>query len=85
MKQRIRQMNLYQEKMEHYGMPVTVYYSYYTPIIVEVNGIMFTSPIKYSRTTSKQKSGLLTNKVAELPHTVFVMLLEALGVERGLA
>jgi len=85
MKKRIRQMNLYREELNHYGVPVVVYYSYYTPIIVEAGGIMFTSPVKYSRTTSKQKAGLLTNKVQEVPHGVFVMLLEALRVERGLA
>jgi hypothetical protein len=85
MKKRIRSMNAYKEIIEYYGVPITIYYSYNTPIIVETNGFMITSPIKYSRTTSKQKAGLLNNKVVEVNHAIFRGLLTSLGIELGWA
>jgi hypothetical protein len=87
MKQQIKRMNAYYEDL---GLNNAVVYSYSTPIILKFNGMWYTSPKKYSQTTSKQKTVLLRmlhgGKPIELEHKTFKSYCEIAGVgELGLA
>jgi hypothetical protein len=87
MKQQIKRMNAYYEELQGNN---AVVYSYSTPIILKFNGMWYTSPKKYSQTTSKQKTVLLRmlhgGKPIELEHKTFKSYCEIAGVsELGLA
>ena len=87
MKQRIKQMNAYYEELQGNN---AVVYSYSTPIILKFNGFWYTSPKKYSVTTSKQKNKLLGmlngGKAWEIKHETFKAYCEIAGVgDLGLA
>lgn len=80
MKQRIKSMNAYMEVLDH-GMVV---YSYDTPILVRNQFNWYTSPKKYSATTSKQKtiiSRMLGYDPVEIEHEQFIKLCKEVGVQ----
>lgn len=81
MKQRIRSMNAYYEELNGNN---AVVYSYSTPIILKFNGFWYTSPRKYSQTTSKQKTVLLRmlhgGQPIELQHDTFKAYCTMAGV-----
>lgn len=97
MKERIKSMNLYREVIGRElpnGMMMSyrVYYSYSTPIALQVGlRTLLTSPKKYSQTTSKQKTYLLRELESkgitndEIDHEIFTVILRSLGVDLGLA
>lgn len=80
MKQRINSMNAYIEVLDH-GM---VIYSYDTPILVRNEFGWYTSPKKYSATTSKQKTVISRTfgyDPVELEHEKFIELCKEVGVQ----
>ena len=92
MKKRINQMNVYREELQGGN---EVIYSYSTPIILKLNGLWYTSPKKYSQTTSKQKNKVLGMYVFdkqpalihhEVDHETFKQYCKTAGVsDLGLA
>ena len=97
MKQRIKSMNLYEEVIgkelpNGLMMSYRVYYSYSTPIALQIGlRTLLTSPKKYSPTTSKQKTYLLRELESkgiikdEIEHEMFTTILKSIGVNLGLA
>ena len=80
MKQQIKSMNAYCEVLDH-GI---VIYSYDTPILVINEFACYTSPKKYSATTSKQKtviSRMLGHDPQEIGHEQFIELCKEVGVQ----
>ena len=81
------------------GDNVQVFYSYYTPILIGINGKWYTSNKKYSRTTSKQKTIFinetlnpvimngerLNNIITTIEHNDFKNLVRGYGLSLGLA
>lgn len=83
MREQIRTMNAYIETLDDGN---TVLYSYDTPILINVGGQWFTSPKKYSVTTTQQKNYFqeyyCNNTVTTVDHAEFVTLCKNANVPK---